>query len=139
MRYINGFDDTEIVAGAGTMGMEMLEQVRAETRTKRKNKSKTRKNERRYVNSRKNIFAASSLSRGQGQHMVERLFHTYSRRGRSILYDLPVQRLGVHVAMECRTVIPGKLQVLNSWCAYDGAAELLLGSCYARRCGQKRI
>jgi len=29
MRYINGYDDVEIVAGAGTMGMEILEQVRA--------------------------------------------------------------------------------------------------------------
>lgn len=28
MRYVNGFDDLEIVAGAGTMGMEILEQVR---------------------------------------------------------------------------------------------------------------
>lgn len=28
MRYVNGFDDTEIVAGAGTIGMEILEQVR---------------------------------------------------------------------------------------------------------------
>ncbi|CAM9306076.1 unnamed protein product [Pylaiella littoralis] len=27
MRYINGYDDVEIVAGAGTMGMEILEQV----------------------------------------------------------------------------------------------------------------
>lgn len=29
MRYINGYDDVEIVAGAGTMGMEILEQVQA--------------------------------------------------------------------------------------------------------------
>ena len=27
MRYINGYDDPEIIAGAGTMGMEILEQV----------------------------------------------------------------------------------------------------------------
>lgn len=26
-RYINGYDDPEIIAGAGTMGIEMLEQV----------------------------------------------------------------------------------------------------------------
>lgn len=27
MKYINGYDDPEIIAGAGTMGLEMLEQV----------------------------------------------------------------------------------------------------------------
>lgn len=27
MRYVNGYDDKEIVAGAGTIGMEILEQV----------------------------------------------------------------------------------------------------------------
>lgn len=27
MRYVNGYDDVEIVAGAGTIGMEILEQV----------------------------------------------------------------------------------------------------------------
>ncbi|CAM9814730.1 unnamed protein product [Ascophyllum nodosum] len=27
MRYVNGYDDVEIIAGAGTMGMEILEQV----------------------------------------------------------------------------------------------------------------
>ena len=27
MRYINGYDDPEIIAGAGTLGVEMLEQV----------------------------------------------------------------------------------------------------------------
>lgn len=32
MRYINGYDDVEIVAGAGTIGMEILEQV-SERRT----------------------------------------------------------------------------------------------------------
>lgn len=29
MRYVNGYDDVEIVAGTGTIGMEILEQVRA--------------------------------------------------------------------------------------------------------------
>ena len=27
LKYINGFDDPEIIAGAGTMGIEILEQV----------------------------------------------------------------------------------------------------------------
>lgn len=27
MRYINGFDDPAIIAGAGTMGLEIVEQV----------------------------------------------------------------------------------------------------------------
>lgn len=27
-KYINGYDDPEIIAGAGTMGIEILEQVR---------------------------------------------------------------------------------------------------------------
>ena len=27
MKYINGYDDPEIIAGAGTMGIEILEQV----------------------------------------------------------------------------------------------------------------
>lgn len=34
MRYINGYDDVEIVAGAGTMGMEILEQVPAKDQTR---------------------------------------------------------------------------------------------------------
>lgn len=28
LKYINGYDDPEIIAGAGTMGIEILEQVR---------------------------------------------------------------------------------------------------------------
>jgi threonine dehydratase len=28
MKYINGYDDPEIIAGAGTMGLEILEQFR---------------------------------------------------------------------------------------------------------------
>jgi threonine dehydratase len=28
MKYINGYDDPEIIAGAGTMGIEILEQVK---------------------------------------------------------------------------------------------------------------
>lgn len=28
LRYINGYDDPEIIAGAGTMGIEILEQVK---------------------------------------------------------------------------------------------------------------
>ena len=28
LRYINGYDDKEIIAGAGTMGLEILEQCR---------------------------------------------------------------------------------------------------------------
>ena len=31
MRYVNGYDDVEIIAGAGTMGMEILEQVLCRT------------------------------------------------------------------------------------------------------------
>ena len=29
LKYVNGYDDPEIIAGTGTLGMEMLEQVRA--------------------------------------------------------------------------------------------------------------
>lgn len=28
LKYINGYDDPEIIAGAGTMGLEILEQLR---------------------------------------------------------------------------------------------------------------
>lgn len=42
MRYINGYDDVEIVAGAGTIGMEMLEQVRKENDIHEEGLKKTR-------------------------------------------------------------------------------------------------